>query len=99
MNHLRHQNYKNENTETKYINNKNRALKVKKRLFARKKLVQLVNELYSQAHEHVGGVKENMSLFKARRTKDYNKPTCFKNMFRVGKKPKKLKLKNNLETT
>ena len=58
-------------------------------------MVQLINCLYSRdCKKTIGGVKDKiMSLFKTNTTKDYSKPTRFKNAYRGRKKPRKQKIK------
>ena len=48
----------------------------------------------------VNGVKDKtLGLFKTNATKDYIKPKRVKNVYHGGKKPRKLKIKNNLKIT
>ena len=56
-------------------------------------LVQLVSELYSQAHEKaMSDVKDkNLSFFKTNTTENYIKPAPVNNVYRGLKKPRKSK--------
>ena len=62
-------------------------------------MVWLVNLLYSQAHKNsVSRVKDKiMGLFKTNKTENYSKLTRVNNVYRGGKKPRKAKIKKELE--
>ena len=73
---------------------------VKKRPFTKKKKKKwydwLTNYILETIRKMVGGVKGKiMSLFKSNTTKDYCKTIRANSVSKGGKKPRKLKLKNN----